>query len=356
MVRVSGKLRDVLRSLTRREVIDQVRAVAQPIVMVVVAYVGFLNNSPQVAVVASLALLIYTAYVLSWYVSRTVELRRVNVDLRAQLMSRGDSIKVNAPEGVRVRPVASRHFEVKGGEMTLKWGGVARLLGLLLTAYDPLTGLSISTFRELKLAVPTLVGSLEGLGASASTLLESGVEEYRGLVEYDYTKPASRIHWPSSARINELVAKDYSEEAARLIVSIPALPDLLTEGDVRPIDRVLMALEGLARRYGLIRVMLIGPGISEGINVTLGEVPLVEGLLVDAYSWARDEVEVERLSRLINAPIEEAAWVVYPRPRPVEGGWDYFIANAMGHLAIIPSEAAEYAVQLRRRGIEVLVV
>jgi len=240
--------------------------------------------------------------------------------------------------------------------MTLKWGGVARLLGLLLTAYDPLTGLSISTFRGLKLAVPTLVGSLEGLGASASTLLESGVEEYRGLVEYDYTKPASRIHWPSSARINELVAKDYSEEAARLVVSIPALPDLLTEGDVRPIDRVLMALEGLARRYGLIRVMLIGPGISEGINVTLGEVPLVEGLLVDAYSWARDEAEVERLSRLINAPIEEAAWVVYPRPRPVEGGWDYFIANAMGHLAIIPSEAAEYAVQLRRRGIEVLVV
>jgi len=356
VVRVSGKLRDVLRSLTRREVVDQVRAVAQPIVMVVVAYVGFLNNSPQVAAIASLALLIYTAYVLSWYVSRTVELRRVNVDLRAQLMSRGDSIKVNAPEGVRVRPVVSRHFEVKGGEMTLKWGGVARVLGLLLTAYDPLTGLSISTFRELKVTVLTLVGSLEGPGASALTLLESGVEEYRGLVEYDYTKPASRIHWPSSARINELVAKDYSEEAARLVVSIPALPDLLTEGDVRPIDRVLMALEGLARRYGLIRVMLIGPGISEGVNVTLGEVPLVEGLLVDAYSWARDEAEVERLSRLINAPIEEVAWVVYPRPRPVEGGWDYFVANATGHLAVIPSEAAEYAVQLRRRGIEVLVV
>jgi len=100
VVRVSGKLRDVLRSLTRREVIDQVRAVAQPIVMVVVAYVGFLNNSPQVAVVASLALLIYTAYVLSWYVSRTVELRRINVDLRAQLMRGVIRLRSTHPRGL----------------------------------------------------------------------------------------------------------------------------------------------------------------------------------------------------------------------------------------------------------------
>ncbi|WP_291767442.1 DUF58 domain-containing protein [Caldivirga sp. UBA161] len=356
MVSVVSRLKAVLRVLTRRQVIDQVRAVAQPLVMVVASYVGFINGSPQLTMVASLALLFYTSYVLSWYVSRTVELRSLNVELPSHAVHRGEGIRVKAPVGVEVKPIVSRHVVIKGDELVFKWSGVARLLGFLLTTYDSLTGLTLSRFQQLKSTVMVLPGPLEGAGAEASRLLETGAEEYRGLIEYDYSKPASRIHWPSSAKVNSLIAKDYSEEAARLTVSIPALPELLIGGDVRPIDRVLMALEELARQHGLIRVLLIGPGISESINVSVGEVPLVEGLLVEAYSWAKDEYEVRRLSRLINVPSDEAAWVVYPNLKPNEEGWDYFIVNAAGHLAIIPSEAADYAVQLRRRGIEALVV
>lgn len=356
MVSVVSRLKTILRIITKRQVIDQVRAVAQPLVMVVVSYVGFINGSPQLTIVSSLALLFYTSYVLSWYISYTVKLRSVSVDLPSHALHRGEGIKVKAPTGVEVRPIVSKHVVVKGDELIFKWSGVARLLGFLLTTYDSLTGLTLSRFQQFKSTVKVLPGPLERSGIGVSRLLETGAEEYRGLVEYDYSKPASRIHWPSSAKVNSLIAKDYSEESARLIVSIPALPELLIGGDVRPIDRVLMALEELARQYGLIRVLLIGPGISESLNVDVDEVPLVEGLLVDAYSWARDEYEVRRLSRLINAPSDEAAWVVYPSPKPNEEGWDYFIANATGHLAIIPSEKADYAVQLRRRGIETLVV
>ncbi|ABW01380.1 DUF58 domain-containing protein [Caldivirga maquilingensis] len=356
MVSAASRVKAVLRTLTRRQVIDQIRAVAQPLIMVVVSYIGFINGSPQLTIVASLALLFYTSYALSWYVSRTVELRSIKVELPSHAIHRGEGIRVKAPIGVEVKPIVSRHVVVKGDELIFKWSGVARLLGFLLTAYDSLTGLTLSRFQQLKSTVMVLPGPLEGAGIGASRLLETGAEEYRGLVEYDYSKPASRIHWPSSAKVDSLIAKDYSEEAARLTVSIPALPELLTGGDVRPIDRVLMVLEELARQHGLIRVLLIGPGISESINVSVNEVPIIEGLLVDAYSWARDENEVRRLSRLINAPSEEAAWVVYPNPKPNEEGWDYFIVNATGHLAIIPGEEAKYAVQLRRRGIETLVV
>lgn len=356
MVSVRDRVIKALRTLTRREVIDQVRAVAQPIAMVVVAYVGFLNNSPQVTMAALLGLFFYTAYALSWYISRSVELRNTPMNIQVRVMHRGDLLRINVPEGVRVKPIVSRHVEPRGNELVLRWSGVARLLGFLLTSYDSLTGLTISTFRKLKLTILILPEPLEGGGVTSSTSLESGSDEYRGLIEYDYTKPASRIHWLASVRVNSLVAKDYSEETTRLIVAVPALPDLLAEGAVRPIDRVLMVLEELAMRYGLIRVNLIGPGLSRSINVTASEVPLVEGELVDAYSWAADEGEVERLRRLVNVTKEEATWVTYPRPKPSEEGWSYFTVNATGHVAIIPSEKSDYAAQLRRRGIEVLVV
>ncbi len=356
MVSVLGKLKAALRVVTRRQVIDQIRAVAQPLVMVVVSYVGFINGVPQLTTVASLALLFYTSYVFSWYVSRTVELRSIKVDIPAHAIHRGEGISVKAPVGIEVKPIVSKHVVVKGDGLIFKWSGVARLLGFLLITHDSLTGLSLSRFQQLKATVMVLPGPLKDAEAGVSRLIETGAEEYRGLIEYDYSKPASRIHWPSSAKVNSLIAKDYSEEATRLTVSIPALPDLLIGDEDRPIDRVLMALENLARQHGLIRVLLIGPGISESVNVSVGEVPLIEGLLVDTYSWARDEDEVRRLSRLINVPSDEAAWVIYPNPKLNEEGWDYFIVNAAGHLAIIPSEKANYVVQLRRRGIEALVV
>lgn len=336
-----------------KEVVDQVRAVAQPVSIVIIAYLGFILGNPLITVASLAVLVIYLAYTLSWYITTVDTINRLQTPTFNGIFRVGDRVRFKPPPGLDIVPIVSRHINYINGELVFRWSGSARILGFVIKAKDELTGLSAYRFRLVKATIPVRFMEV-GEGFYAGRLAERGMDEYRGLIEYDFTKPASSIHWPTSAKVGSLIAKEYAEEATRLTVAIPAIPDVLVAGDdLRPIDRILKVLEDVASKYGQVNVILVGLNMSESVIINKDTVHTIEGILVDMYSGLKNRSEAERLSRILGVSEDDALWVVYPDIKP-SGNWGYFVNSASAQLAILPAEASRYVDVLKRRGVDVV--
>ena len=321
-----------------RDWVDKVRAVAQPILILAAAYIGLAFDSLQLTVLSVIMLLIYVSYTFAWLEWAEGYLKSVSFTPPSTPVMQGYEMSLNLPEGISFKAYSSRHVRQNGNMLKFVWSGVAKIAALRVEAYDRFTGIKVSRLIRVNariLIMPKGWSPGEGVGLNPGE--ERGLEEFLGLVEYSFDRPASMIHWPSSARSGSLMAKEYGEESWRITVALPIRPILLTPiGDLRPIDRVLSALSYVTRTHGPIRVLLIYRDNVDEVVVTDETVPTVEERILENFTWAIDRGEVARLSRLSGLSQEEALEITYPRLDSIE---DYPVSIPAGaNLVIVPKE------------------
>lgn len=113
---------------------------------------------------------------------------------------------------------STQEIRINGGEYAVKligrWIGVARIIYSIATLEEPLGLLTIQGMLSsdgVNIVIRPRSTHETGSGVSIGgytelgTTMEGRLGDLRSLIEYDYEKPASMIHWLTSARVNELM-------------------------------------------------------------------------------------------------------------------------------------------------------
>ncbi len=167
-----------------------------------------------------------------------------------------------------------------------RWIGIARIIGGLLTIEEPLgllkiqglllhEGVDIIIRPRRRTNVPSGegVGGYVGRGPSS----EGRLGDFRSLASYDYERPASMIHWLTSARVGDLmmiVRSDYG--SCPIFIVNASSRALIPRGDKRPIDDALQIISDASQYCGYVKALLVRRGRVEERVVNYGIIPYLE--------------------------------------------------------------------------------
>ncbi len=272
-----------------------------------ITYIGLLMNNQFGVYFGLILFIVFTAYVLSWYLLMTITI------LHTQLLFSQDRVELVVGESsaigirltskiplhpiIRLTLVCSPHvligtqrIRINGGEdiirLVSRWVGVARIIGGIIALEEPLSLLMIQAMlhsngvsiiirprstRETRGESGT--GGYTELGVS----IEGRLGDLRSLIEYDYEKPASVIHWLTSARINELMMisrGDYG--SCPTFIMNTSSRALVPRNGERPIDESLQVIYDSLYQCAEVKVVLVGRNYMEERVVSRGMIPFLE--------------------------------------------------------------------------------
>ncbi|WP_243675529.1 hypothetical protein [Vulcanisaeta distributa] len=273
-----------------------------------ITYIGLLTNNLFGTYFGIMLFLVFTSYVLSWY------LLAILMALYSQLIfSQGSAeltVGSSATIGVRVSSrlpirwdaeltlVHSPHIlsdtlriKVNDGDYLVKlvgrWIGSTRIVGGIMEFKEPLGGLLVIQRLLLRNVdviikprqVTGSIGKTGGVGGyiEYGLSLEGRLGDLRSLLIYDYERPASSIHWITSARVNELMMINRSDYGSCPIFIVSASSRMLIpRNGKRPIDDALQMISDSVQYCGEVKVVLIRRGYIEEKVVSRGAIPYLE--------------------------------------------------------------------------------
>ncbi|MGC8543301.1 MAG: DUF58 domain-containing protein [Vulcanisaeta sp.] len=271
-----------------------------------ITYIGLLSNNVFGVYFGLMLFIIITSYVLSWYllVSLTLLYSQLVIDQDVVETVVGSQIPLSvkivskipvklAAQVVLMHPphVQSTIYNtlINGNYSIMRiigrWIGEARVIGGIVSIEEPMKLLTIQRvlIRNVKIVIrpgqaygwtsrPGIVGYQE-YGVST----EGRLGDLRSLINYDYEKPASTIHWITSARVGELVMINWNEYGSCPVIIMNASSRMLIPKDgERPIDKALHIISNAAQQCNGVKVVLVSKEYIEQRIVSRESIPYLE--------------------------------------------------------------------------------
>ncbi|WP_243668831.1 DUF58 domain-containing protein [Vulcanisaeta sp. JCM 16161] len=269
-------------------------------------YIGLLTNNAFSTYFGLMLFIVFTSYVLSWYLlAMLVALysRLIPDQGRAELTV-GSSViigarilsKIPIRWDAKLTLIHSPHIQSNvlrvriNNEFPIKlmgrWIGSAKVIGGIMELSDSLGLLSIQRLLlcdcvEVVIRPERSNSTINRVGVGGYTehglSMEGRLGDFRSLLTYDYERPASSIHWLTSARVSELMMINRSDYGSCPIFIVNASSRTLVPQDgKRPIDEALQLINDLSNYCGEVKVILMRRGYVEEKIVSRGAIPYLE--------------------------------------------------------------------------------
>ena len=272
-----------------------------------ITYLGLLTNNPFTTYLGLTLFVTFTSYILTWYLLVNLTL------LNSQIIFEDGTIEVvignQAQLSVRVVSSIPLRFAstlsllhpphvitgvervvINGGNkivnITGRWVGEVYIIGGLIEVADEMgllrvQGLLINEgihviIRPARSRKEGIKRGLLGYG-EIGMFVEGMLGDLKALVEYDYERPASSIHWLTSARVGDLIMVSRGEHGSCPAIIMDSSSSVLIPRDgKRPIDEFLQAISDVAQRCPEVNVILVSRGYVEQRVITWNSIPSLE--------------------------------------------------------------------------------
>ncbi|MFB6470231.1 MAG: DUF58 domain-containing protein [Vulcanisaeta sp. AZ3] len=271
-----------------------------------VTYAGLLMSN-AFGVYFGLALfLVFTSYVMAWYLIANLVLVHSQISFdqdRVEVMwGARASLGVSVFSRIPIKLMASlilihpphvvseeRVVIINGGyssvDMIGRWIGEVRIIGGVVIIREPMglmtiEGLLLSdginvVINPAPRGMDMSVGSM-GFGEHGISM-EGRLGDFTYFMEYDYERPASSIHWITTARINELMMIRRNEYGScPTIILNSSSRMLMPNNGNRPIDNALQIISEVTKYCPEVKVILISKGYVEQRTISRGLIPNLE--------------------------------------------------------------------------------
>ena len=271
-----------------------------------ITYIGLLTNNLFGMYFGLSLFVVFTSYVLSWYslAMITALYSRLTFQQVSVGLTVGSSVIINArisskipmrweatlnlvhsphiqSDTLRVR--INDEFTIK---LTGKWIGDARIIGGIMELRDSLGLLSIQRLLTCNgidiIVMPRQsIGTVGRVGIGGYTerglSMEGRLGDFKSLSIYDYERPASSIHWLTSARVSELMMINRSDYGSCpiFILNVSSRMLMPLNGE-RLIDEALQVISDSSQYCGEVRVVLIRRDYVRERVVSRGDIPYLE--------------------------------------------------------------------------------
>lgn len=271
-----------------------------------ITYIGLLTNNLFGTYFGLALFIVFTSYVLSWYLLAMVTAlySRLTFEQVSVELTVGSSVVINARISSKIPVrweatlylVHSPHIQSNALSVRIndefaiklmgKWIGSVRIIGGIMELRDSLGLLSIQrllpydgvNITVMPRRLISVIGEV-GIGGYTERGLSMGgrLGDFRSLSMYDYDRPASSIHWLTSARVGELMMINRSDYGSCPVFILDASSRMLIPRDgERPIDVALQAISDSSQYCGEVRVILIRRGYIKERIVSKGDIPYLE--------------------------------------------------------------------------------
>ena len=273
-----------------------------------ITYIGLITNNVFGTYLGLILFIVFTSYVLTWYLLTSLTLLfseivfessriEVTIDTSTSLNVRVVS-RIPIKLGISLSLIHSPHITSSEERVTIngdyhtmnllgRWIGDVGIIGGIVSIEDRMglmriQGLIISSDEIHVIVRPARVYreygrfGLVGYG-EVGTSLEGRLGDLKSLVEYDYERPASTIHWLTSARVNDLIMISRSEYGSCPAVIMDSSSKVLIPKDgKRPIDDFLQIISDIAQHCPEVKVVLISRDHVEQRFVAWDSIPNLE--------------------------------------------------------------------------------
>ena len=316
-----------------------------------ITYIGLLTNNLFGMYFGLALFVVFTSYVLSWYslAMITALYSRLTFQQVSVGLTVGSSVIINArilskipirweatlnlvhsphiqSDMLRVR--INDEFTIK---LTGRWIGGARIIGGIMELRDSLGLLSIQRLLTCNgidiIVMPRQsIGTVGRVGVGGYTerglSMEGRLGDFKLLSIYDYERPASSIHWLTSARVSELMMINRSDYGSCpvFILNVSSRMLMPRNGE-RPIDEALQVISDSSQYCGEVRVVLIRRDYVRERVVSRGDIPYLErevrmsilrglgegGMLINLPTYFRKYLGKDELINIayIRAPMDD---------------------------------------------------
>ncbi len=268
------------------------------VIVALLMYLGIYAKNEAPLLIGIGLFLVFTSYFLMWDLITSIILRTLRITHEITHAEQSVTLSITAKSPLRLKLpahvslICSPPHLLCGDDygvvingppqeqfnIRVKWFGVAEVLGIIISVFDPLRVIKNSRFIKIIHEVSVepirwvslkIIGQkLPGDSANSTIYVKSRFGDFMYLRDYDFLEPASNIHWLTSARVNELISVVRSEagNVPKLVIMEYTPRMLKPVGDMRPIDEALIYLSRLkSMNFTLI---LIGGGLVRSLNVT----------------------------------------------------------------------------------------
>ncbi|KUO79991.1 MAG: hypothetical protein AT714_00725 [Vulcanisaeta sp. OSP_8] len=272
-----------------------------------ITYTGLITNNVFGTYLGLILFIVFTSYVLTWYLLTSLTLLfseivfengriEVTIDTSTSLNVRVVS-RIPIKLGISLSLIHSPHISSSEERMTIngdyhtmnllgRWIGDVSIIGGIVSIEDRMgliriQGLIISDETHVIVRPARVHGKYGGFGlvgyGEVGTSLEGRLGDLKSLVGYDYERPASTIHWLTSARVNDLIMISRSEYGSCPAVIMDSSSKVLIPKDgKRPIDDFLQIISDIAQHCPEVKVVLISRDHVEQRFVAWDSIPNLE--------------------------------------------------------------------------------
>ncbi|BDR92771.1 hypothetical protein [Vulcanisaeta souniana] len=272
-----------------------------------ITYIGLLMNNQFGVYFGLMLFIVFTTYVLSWYLLMTITILYTQLlfsqDRVELIIGTSSTIGIKLVSKIPLRPMvrlalihsphvltSTQEIRINGGEYAVKligrWIGVARIIYSIATLEEPLGLLTIQGMLSsdgVNIVIRPRSTHETGSGVSIGgytelgTTMEGRLGDLRSLIEYDYEKPASMIHWLTSARVNELMMISRGDYGSCPVFIMNASSRILVpKNGKRPIDDMLQMIYDSLHQCTEAKVVLVGRNYVEERTISRGMISFLE--------------------------------------------------------------------------------